>query len=488
MKKVLLVNLNWRELKKLGRMRKFDPVIPLELLYISASMDKEKIENELIDLWAINKNIDDFRNFIKNSDIIIITTAPGYIFWRDGTIDAELSRRKFREIKKINPSINIIVVGPHGTVIPNTFFDDPVDFIVRGEPDLITSKLVKQIRRNKKITINSVCYKKNGKWIIGKKYANVDNLSKLPLIPYEKTNINNYTWPIGPRDLEIKRRTIYEASRGCPFNCVFCFRAGFRGKFRKKTLSQIKKELDKLSKLNLDYVYFIDELFGIDLVWTKNVCKEIKKRNLKWGCELRPEFLDKERTDVMADGGCVSINIGLESANRSVLKAIGKATIDLERLKENVFYAVKKGIHIKIFCTAGSPLETKETLNETLKYISQFPLNKVHTATNLMLPYPGTLLWKLGLKEGKKLKDWNDIKKYSGIIGNKFRNPKEVLKEVAKFNAKVLREQSRLTMMNGLKNGNFPIMFKFLIIYFACNVLILFPELFNTFYKFYRFV
>lgn len=488
---ILLINLNWRNLSKVGRMGKYNPLLPLEMMYISASMDKKKIKNKIIDLWGLNKEINDLKKILKRAKIVILCSAPSYLFWRDGTINAELPKKKIKEIKKINPGVKLILIGPHGTVMPETFFDCPVDYIVRGEPDLVVSKLIKKIIDKKNPSISGVCYKEKKVWKISKSYAFINDLAELPLIPFEKLNPKNYSWPKDPANYKFNIRAVYEASRGCPFNCIFCFREGFRGKFRLKPLGHIKKELEKLRNLKVEYIYLIDETFGVDEKWTESVCRELKKNNIKWACETRPECLDEKKIKMFTKNGCVDVQIGLESANKNVLKSIGKGTFDLNKLKKDVTLLIKNKVHVKFFCILGAPRETKKTIRETLKYVFQFPLNKVNAIANIMLPYPGTRLWYLGIKEGKKLKNWDDILKYAGTIANNFKKPGDIMKWVARFNAKILKEQARLKIISEFKKNikmNPFILLKYSCVYIACLVLMVFPKLFVFFYRFHRFI
>ena len=301
MENVLVISPNWRDLGKIGRLAKHNPHPALEMMYITASLNKERIKNKVLDLWGENKSLGDYSEDIRNSDIAVIDTAPSYTFWRDGTLDAELSKIEIAKIKKINPGIKVIVVGPHGTVLPHTFFDTEADYVLRGEPDLEAVKLIKEIRNNQETKLASVCFKRNGLWITGKEKANVNNMEDLPILEYENIKFENYCWPklnFG----DYKKTMVYETSRGCPYNCTFCFREGFRGKLRKKSIEQIGRELDKI-RGKVDYVYLIDEIFGIDKEWGKSVSVELNKRRIKWGCETRPECLNKDLMDAMINKG-----------------------------------------------------------------------------------------------------------------------------------------------------------------------------------------
>ena len=152
---------------------------------------------------------------------------------------------------------------------------------------------------------------------------------------------------------------------------------------------------------------------------------------------------------------------------------------------------VKLGIYVKIYLITGSPKETRDTIRETLNFVTQFPLDKVTALTNVMMPYPGTILWKQGQKMGFPLKNWEDVLNYSGIIGNSFKTPQEVKKEVAKFNATIVGEQMKLRKKKELKKrwkSNPYKIAKFSAAQAGCSVLQVMPGLFDTFYKFYRFI
>lgn len=494
--KALIINLNWRLLGKIGRLRKYDPLVSQELLYIASDMDRAKIENRFIDLWGEDRDIPDIKKEIKEAHVLVFCSAPSYHFWQDGTVDEELPKIKAKEIKEINPDIEIIIVGPHGSILPETFFDSKIDYIVKGEPDLATTELVKRIFSNEDPNKDSihelsyVCYRKEDKWIVGSGSAVVEDMTKLPVLKYDKVDPNNYSWPTSPEGYDFRKVTVFESSRGCPFSCVFCFRKGFRGKYRQKSIEQISAELDILKKQGVEYFFVIDEIFGINFKWVKQVCEELKKRGFKWGCESRPEYFSDDLVDVFASTGCVEIRFGLESANMDVLKKVGKGSTNLDKFKYYVNKLVDKGVNVKFFCIAGLPGSSKKTIKETLDYVMQFDLLKVNAATNIMLPYPGTVVWQMAINEGKKLRDWNDLEKYAGTIGNDFKTPKQVMNEVARFNAAILQRKSKLKVINNLKKGFKNPKFTIMSIgaYFGCIIIRLFPGTYPFFSKLYRFL
>src|SRR5207302_4409429 len=54
-----------------------------------------------------------------------------------------------------------------------------------------------------------------------------------------------------------------EFARGCPWACHFCNKTLFRNRFRERNVSAVLAEIDALIARGVDYVYFIDEIFGV---------------------------------------------------------------------------------------------------------------------------------------------------------------------------------------------------------------------------------
>jgi len=421
----LIINPNWKEAKEVGRMCSVKtPSLPIELLYISDDLNKNGIENELLDLWAENKKIQDYKEKILNSDFIILTTAPSYNYWKDGTLNADLPKEIIKKIKIISKETKIILLGPH-SIIEN--FAD-VDFVVKGEPELVISKIIK----DEDVNIN--------------KYHTVANLDDLPCLTFSQINdFNKYNISSDASEMpkfSEEPAVLYETSRGCVFNCIFCFRKGFRDKFRKKSLERIEKEIKILKERGVKFVFLIDECFGIDKRWAFNVGKIIKKNNIQWGCQFRPEMISKDWIDYLVDNNCKSVYIGLESVNREIAKILGKSFDDLGVFKKSLDYMVGKGLKVFLSCIIGSPNETKETIKELKDFLLGLPLGKISADVYALIPYPNTKLWQIGVNEGKNLKSWKDVKKFAGVIGNSL-NQSYVKRQERIINLHIRKKQNR---------------------------------------------
>lgn len=473
--KILLLNPNWRHLEKVGRMSKITSGIPLELLYIAGSLKKLKFDFKVIDLWGLNKNLQDFKQEVSDAAIIAINTAPSYLYWRDGTIDCELPKKIIHEVKAINPEIKILVIGPHGTVLPESIVSEDIDYIIRGEPDIITAKLIKTIIKDKKAELKGVCEWKGEKFYMSEDYAIVKNLDELDA-PYEILDLKNYSIPEYPKKDKKKITAYYEASRGCPFDCIFCFREGFRGKLRFKSIKKISADLKKLKKLGVGYIYFIDECFGFDMPWFKKLLGILKECKIEWGCQTRPHLWNKKRIIGAAESGCVLMEMGIESANRKILHALNKELTDLSIVRENVSTMISSGITPGLSFIVGSPYETKETIKEIKDFLLQFPADKVLIGCHIMLPYPKTKLWNIGLKDGVPLHSWPDVRRYAGVIHNDFKEPEEVNLEVKRLLSYLRIKKAASRMGADLKKMALADFMKNFVIFAASTIIVALPQ------------
>ena len=164
--KVILINPNWRSCGVSDSVRYFPwnhPVAPLELLYIKGCLEKKGISVRILDLWMMDSDIKWHHEAFKDCLYVVITTAPTYLFWRDGATEVREIPHIIREIKAINSRIKSILIGPQGSSVPWMVKKDGVDFVIRGEPDLVVADFITEdlsaIADYSRI--EGVCYRSN---------------------------------------------------------------------------------------------------------------------------------------------------------------------------------------------------------------------------------------------------------------------------------------------------------------------------------------
>ncbi|MFN8487836.1 MAG: radical SAM protein [Caldilineaceae bacterium] len=213
----------------------------------------------------------------------------------------------------------------------------------------------------------------------------IPNLDDLPMPAHEMLPLDKQRMPMmkGPF-------TFIVTSRGCPAGCKYCIKhVSYQNSVRVRSAENIVAELEHLSKLGIHNIHMYADLFTVNRDHVVSLCKLIIERGLKikWTCNSRVDYVDEEMLGLMGKAGCWMISWGIESANEMVLKRARKGY-----KKEQAFKAVQwshaAGIMNWGYFIIGLPGETEESIQETIAYSKQLPLDIAlfHVAA----PYPGT--------------------------------------------------------------------------------------------------
>jgi radical SAM superfamily enzyme YgiQ (UPF0313 family) len=126
-------------------------------------------------------------------------------------------------------------------------------------------------------------------------------------------------------------------------------------------------------------------------------------------------MVDEEIVALAKKAGCIRLDMGVESGDEAILKAIGKA-ITLEQVRSAVRVIKKVGIPLRTYYILGHPYETPESAARTIDLAVE--LNTYAIAVGIMVPYPGTRVYEMAKRgEGgyRLLSEcWSDYDKYGG--------------------------------------------------------------------------
>lgn len=307
-----------------------------------------------------------------------------------------------RMAKLLKQSLNvpIIVGGLHPTILPDFVINNPdVDMICVGEGEEALVELANSIDRGKiDYSIKNIWFKKDG--------AVIKNPSR-PLLQ----NLDSLSFP--DKDLFRKygcfsSRIYVMTGRGCPFNCTYCFNSFYKNQFsgsgsayvRRRSVENVMQELEFFKgKYRLSEVFFYDDIFSINDAWIRDFCKEYKKRiHLPFKILVHPQTVNEETMRLLADSGCIYVDIGLESGSESLRKALLKRNMSNEEILKTGNILRKAGIK---FCTlniVGFPGETKGQMWETYKLNEQ--LRPDGAIVSIFYPFPKTELAEYSLSNG----------------------------------------------------------------------------------------
>lgn len=390
-------SINTRLSENINRIQGIYP--PLGIAYIAGVLEGEHDVN-ILDTRAFNLTRDEIKEAIlKNDpDIVGITCMTP-------TIRASL---EISELAK-EASKNIITVlgGPHLSAFPKeTLSYDHVDFGVVGEGEIVFPQLISALEGKKKFDdIDGLVFKNNGRIKFNPPKRYIKDLDSLPfparhLLPNERYFSIHADYPF----------TTLMTSRGCPFNCGYCFRSVFDNVLRFRSPKNIVDEVELCLEMGFKEIWFYDDVFTVNKKRVAEICSEILNRGLKfkWTAISRVDCVDYDLLKKMKRAGCHRIRYGVESGDQEILNSMNKG-ITLNAAKKTIEWTKKLGIETLCFFMIGYPGEDEEKIKKTIDFVIK--LDPDWAMFSNTVPFPKTNLLELAYKKGL-LKDKNYWKKF----------------------------------------------------------------------------
>jgi len=316
-------------------------------------------------------------------------------------------------VKGINKDIISVLEGQHPSARPEDCLANPnVDFVVMGEPENTIFELIgavgKGTRDLKKIM--GIGFVKNGVPVFTSPRPLLEDLDSLPFPARHLLPMAEYYAAVKENPLrgEINKPwTIMITSRGCPYNCVFCTHHIVWGrKWRGRSPENVVDELQHVIKTyHVKQIDFLDDNMTLDRKRMENICDLIVKRGLsiEWFTPngVRADTLDEKLLRKMKESGCKKIRVAPESGVQRVVDQVIKKNLDLRSVERAVVLCKKVGIKVGCFFVIGLIGETKEEIEETIKFAYKLrQLGADSFIFSIATPVYGTRLYEQAKRGG----------------------------------------------------------------------------------------
>ena len=367
-----------------------DPVFPLGLAYISASLEKKQIQHQVLDLCfvqdyeaAIESAIISFQPDIiglslRNLDNV---SYPNYISY------LPFYRQVVQTIRR--KSHGLIVIGGSGFALVSDSILEYLgaDFGIVGEGEASFIKLINHIEEKKD---PHDCLRPG---IIDYSPEIIKNLDALPIPDRSWFDNNAYLKRGGMGNIQTKR--------GCPFRCIYCTYPIIEGKkVRLRNPKLICDEIESMLEYGINNLFFVDNTFNYPIDHAQAICQEIisRKLSVKWSCYANPRFVNPELIELMLASGCTGIEFGSDAANQTMLISLGK-NFTVNDLRRASAICKKSGISFCHNLLLGGPGETMETVHQTLDAINKMSPTAVICMIGIRV-FPNTRLSIIAMEEG----------------------------------------------------------------------------------------
>lgn len=302
----------------------------------------------------------------------------------------------------------IIAVGQHVTALPRESLEEckAIDVIIKGEFDPIVAPVLENTQNLSKV--KGIAYRKDGKIFDNGPAVWCHNLDELPFPDRETIPFDRY----GESWYNLRPFANILTTRGCPYGCTYCISPHVMEglKWRQRSIGNVMEELKILTKeycvreINID-----DATFTLDKKRVIEFCRALKENNIKllWTANGRVDNVDEEMLEEMKKAGCKMIRYGVESGDPGVLKKM-KKNIKIEKVKYAFDITRKHKILALGGFMFGFPYDTKDSIETTIKVAREIKPDLIQCS--IVLPYPGTALYKEAESEGKIIaKSWKEF-------------------------------------------------------------------------------
>jgi len=388
-----------------------EAILPLGILAIGSVLEKKGFPIELININE--KEIDQTVDYLTNQNpfFIGLSVMTG--------IQTEHSAEISKKIKA-KSDIPIVWGGIHPSLLPEQCLkEDYIDYVIIGEGEETIAEFTDRLKSGQSLKgVLGLGYKDRGKIIISSRRPFIENLDQYRL-NFSLVDLEKYIFKLD----KYQRVIAYKTSRGCPYNCAFCYNRQFnQSRWRTWSVDSVVEDIDFLKKkYKVEAIKFYDDNFFVDKERSLQILRAI---GLPSHTEVRIDAIDDSLARELKRLNSFDLLIGLESGSNRILELI-KKRITTDDIIKTAKILAKNGLKATYSAMAGLPTETKEELNSTIDLMYQ--VYKIHPQAGFTLgaylPYPGSELYRFSLDHGfrppAKTEEWGKIDRFR----NRFVSP-----------------------------------------------------------------
>ncbi len=306
------------------------------------------------------------------------------------------------EASKIsNPHAKVVLGGNiTGPIWELLLHKSRVDICVIGEGEKTIQELLGALEGQMELEeVQGIAFRKNGQPFQTPLRMPIEHLDSIPFPAYEVFPMESYISTPGKiANLGYSKRDLSMiTSRGCPYNCTFCYRPSWE-KVRSRSPENVSSEIQYLIKnYGIDSIVFNDELTLRHKSQIFKLCDVMDKIGIFWGCVGRVNVVSADTLKKMYDAKCRWMTYGLESGSQAILNEMNKKTT-VDQAKNAILWTKRAGIHTNPTFILGFPSESHQTAMETVKFMSDS--NLYPETLFFATPYPGTELFKQAVQRG----------------------------------------------------------------------------------------
>ena len=328
-------------------------------------------------------------------------------------------------LKELNPNRKVLYVGGHIAALPRQTMEDEssIDFICQNEGVYTISNL---------LNVKDLDDTNQLKKVKGLGYRDDENIilnAPSPIVPRDRLEIDlpGMAWELLPsmskyrtagwhswsNDSEKTPFASLYTSLGCPYKCSFCMiniisridpspnvASDKSNNFRWWNPEFVIQQFDYLASQGVKNIKIADELFVLNPNHFMKICDLIIERGYDFNIwaysridTCKPQYLD-----TLKKAGVNWLGLGIENPNQVLRKEVHKGGYKEVKINDIISSIQEAGINVGGNYIFGLPIDTKESMQDTLDFSMEHKTEMVNYYC--AMAYPGSPLYLSAKAEG----------------------------------------------------------------------------------------
>lgn len=368
--------------------------MPLSLIAIASSLDREQVDVVIIDGRLEADPVRTVVDAAKGALCVGITVLTGTPIHDALAVS--------RAVKASQPDCPIVWGGWHPSLFASECLaDQAVDIVVSGQGEDAFRHVVDRLIA--------------GEPVEPRQARPLKDLNEFPAHDYALIPVEKYFALKGSRQID------YISSQGCRFRCAFCadpavFARGWTG----LAPERVADEVDFLHRrYALEDLAFQDETFFTNAARVDAIAGQFLSRNLPitWTATLRADQACRLGDDLFAKAvrsGLRRVMVGVESGSQEMLDRLQK-DMKIDQVRTTAAMCTRHGVGAIFNFIVGFPGESEQSMQATLALAKELRRANAAFETPIFYyrPYPGNPMAEQSAERGyvfpQGLEEWADF-------------------------------------------------------------------------------
>lgn len=329
--------------------------------------------------------------------------APEFIGISFCSPSVEWALSTCRFLKQHTPASLTVLGGPHPTFFPEIIEQPGVDLVCVGEGEEALLQLLTAYDGSLPSILHVPNFwVKNGTSIVKNPVRPLLTEEALSALPFcDRSHYAKYA---------LLRKNPHKkiwTSRGCPYNCSYCFNHAYkeiyrgRGKMiRQRSVESVLAELAELKKIGWKALEIIDDQFILSKDWIFAFCERYAREvALPFTCSSTAKQLTPDIVAALKAAGCKTVYFGIESGVETIRRNVYNKPI----ADADIFNAAdalhRHRMPFLTFNIVGFSEETLDDIYATVKINQR--IQTTYPWCSILQPYPGTRIADYFRKDDK---------------------------------------------------------------------------------------